>query len=207
MAKGRADRRRAGRSRKRDLNGPNPKIFCNRRRFAPIALVLAACLAAPVLSPALSQESTPEPVDDKTYLEAVVAASLAMDRGDEKAAIDTFLPLARRGHPEAQYNVGFMIANGRGADQDVEEATRWYNLAANQNHEIAQLRLGLLLRDGMDIQKDTVRAYMWLSLAAAHGQEEAKSSRDSLAAVMSDDEIELAASLIRVWIEDHKEVN
>lgn len=171
--------------------------------MALIALFLAACLAAP----APGQESAPEPVDEKTYLEAVVAASLAMDRGDEEAAIETFLPLAKRGHPEAQYNVGFMIANGRGAEQDLEEATRWYDLAANQNHEIAQLRLGLLLRDGKDIQKDTVRAYMWLSLAAAQGQEEAKSSRDSLAAVMSGDEIELAVSLIRVWIEEHKDVN
>lgn len=185
------------------MNRPIPKILRNKRLLALIPLVLAAGLAAP----ALSQESALEPVDDQTYLEAVVAASLAMDRGDEEAAIETFLPLAKRGHAEAQYSVGFMIANGRGADQDVEEATRWYNLAADQNHEIAQLRLGLLLRDGVEVQKDTVRAYMWLSLAAAHGQEEAKSSRDSLAAVMSGDQIELAVSLIRVWIEDHRDVN
>ncbi len=185
------------------MSGTNPRIFCNKRRLALIPLVLAACLAAP----ALSQESALEPVDDKTYLEAVVAASLAMDRGDEEAAINIFLPLAKRGHAEAQYNVGFMIANGRGEDQDPEEAIRWYSLAANQNHDIAQLRLGLLLRDGTDIQKDTVRAYMWLSLAATQGQEEAKSSRDSLAAVMSGDEIELAVSLIRVWLEIHRDVN
>lgn len=189
------------------MSEPNPKFFFNRRRLALIPLLLAACLAVPALSPALSQETALEPVDDKTYLEAVVAASLAMDRGDEEAAIDTFLPLARRGHAEAQYNVGFMIANGKGANPDLEEATRWYNLAANQNHDIAQLRLGLLLRDGNDVQKDTVRAYMWLSLAAAQGQEEAKSSRNSLAAAMSGDEIELAVSLIQLWLEDHKDVN
>ncbi len=142
---------------------------------------------------------------EKSYLEAVVAASLAIARGDEKAAYQVYLPLAENGHPDAQYSIGFMTANGKGVEQDLGEAIKWYKKAADQNHETAQLSLGLMYRDGKGIRRDLVRAHMWLSLAAAQGQKEAQKELAETAAMMTGDQIAQSREMMRDWLDQHKE--
>ncbi|MFQ5534968.1 MAG: tetratricopeptide repeat protein [Sphingomonadales bacterium] len=164
-------------------------------------------MAATLALPSRAADLQPESVDDKTYLEAVVAASLANSRGDAETAFNSFLPLAERGHREAQYNVGFMTANGEGVEQNAAEAVKWYRRAADQNHEIAQLRLGLMLRDGAGAEKNVVRAHMWLSIAANQGQQEARESSKALAVTMTAEQLDEAQDMAFQWIQDHKDTD
>ena len=39
---------------------------------------------------------------------------------------------ADQGHADAQYNLGFMYANGEGVPQDYVQAYLWFNLAASR---------------------------------------------------------------------------
>lgn len=44
---------------------------------------------------------------------------------------------AEQGDAEAEYNLGFMYENGDGVDVNLDEACRWYKMAANQGDEDA----------------------------------------------------------------------
>ena len=53
-------------------------------------------------------------------------------------------PLADQGHAYAQYNLGWMYANGEGVPEDDAEAVRWLRLAADQG--LAEAARWLLVR-------------------------------------------------------------
>ena len=56
----------------------------------------------------------------------------AHTRGDFETAHRIFLKLAKKGHVEAQYNLGVMYEHGRGVPKNHKEAVKWYRLAAEQ---------------------------------------------------------------------------
>lgn len=41
------------------------------------------------------------------------------------------------GHAPAQYNIGVCYANGEGVKQDIDEAKRWWTMAAAKGDELA----------------------------------------------------------------------
>jgi hypothetical protein len=53
----------------------------------------------------------------------------AARRGDYAAAVQAWQPLAERGHPAAQYNLGGMYRHGQGVRQDYVQAFVWLDLA------------------------------------------------------------------------------
>ena len=57
---------------------------------------------------------------------------------DKKKALKYCTMAADNGHAAAQYNCGNMYYNGEGVERDVEEALRWFDLAATQDHQQAQ---------------------------------------------------------------------
>ena len=67
----------------------------------------------------------------------VVAFSVPMAAQQETVA--EVRAMAEQGDAFAQYNVGFMYANGLGVPQDDAEAVRWYRLAADQGNADAQV--------------------------------------------------------------------
>ncbi len=48
---------------------------------------------------------------------------------------------AEQDHVDAQYNLGFMYANGEGVPPDYAEAAKWYRRAAEQGDGISQSTL------------------------------------------------------------------
>ncbi len=56
----------------------------------------------------------------------------AYQDGDFATALDYWRPLAESGYALAQYNLGLMYAEGRGLDQDPEQAKAWLAKAAAQ---------------------------------------------------------------------------
>ena len=80
---------------------------------------------------------------------------------------------AEQGDAEAQYNLGFMYAEGRGVSKDEAEAVRWYRLGADQGFTVAQLELGLMLMlmsdAGEGVSKDEPELVRWYRLGADQG--------------------------------------
>ncbi len=68
---------------------------------------------------------------------AALAVGLAMPAWGQDFA------LAEQGYARAQYNLGFMDANGEGVPQDYAAAVQWYRLAAEQEVAAAQNNLGV----------------------------------------------------------------
>ncbi|GJD99314.1 MULTISPECIES: tetratricopeptide repeat protein [Methylobacterium] len=75
------------------------------------------------------------------------------------------------GDPNAQYNLARLYLDGTGVTQDVRQAARWFNLAAEKGHPAAQALLGQMLINGQGVPTQRARGLAWLTLArdAAEG--------------------------------------
>ncbi len=60
----------------------------------------------------------------------------AFNRGDYATALKEWTPLAEQGNVLAQFNLGWMYANGRGVPQDYQTAVKWHTLAALQGNVV-----------------------------------------------------------------------
>ena len=115
------------------------------RFFASCLVVSAAALSAVAVQ-----------ADVKTGVDAWV-------RGDFGGAVAEWRPLADRGDPDAQYNLGQAYKMGRGVPADLRIAQTWYEKAAQQGHPQAAANLGLILFQNGEKQ----RAIPWLKMGAA----------------------------------------
>ena len=125
----------------------------------------------------------------------------AYDRGDYATAQRLWRPLAELGSARAQNNLGVMYENGKGVPLNINEALRWYGLAAAQGYAGAQNNLALMYAIGRVVPRNPVRAYMWFTLAAASlsGEvgETVKTSRDVFAAAMTQEQIAQATEMVQ----------
>ena len=67
---------------------------------------------------------------------------------DYQEALKWYRLAAEQGDASAQFNLGFMYADGRGVLKDYQEALKWYRLAAEQGYARAQFNLGFMYADG-----------------------------------------------------------
>ncbi|OLI80166.1 tetratricopeptide repeat protein, partial [Xanthomonas oryzae] len=75
---------------------------------------------------------------------------------------------------EAQYQLGLMLAEGKGGAQDDAGARALFEKAAAQNHPGALERMGAFAQAGRGGPKDSDAAKAYYERAAALGDEEAK---------------------------------
>ena len=62
-----------------------------------------------------------------------------------------------------------MYKNGDGVPQDLEEAVRWYRLAAEQGNGLAQIVLGGMYYKGLGVPQDLEEAKRLFGLAEDQG--------------------------------------
>ncbi len=93
----------------------------------------------------------------------------AYQQKDYATAMAEWKPVAEKGDPDAQYNVGAMYSHGEGVKQDYEQAVAWYRKAAAQGYAKAQFNLGVMYEDGHGVNKDPAQASTWYRKAAEHG--------------------------------------
>jgi TPR repeat protein len=105
-------------------------------------------------------------------------ALVAAEAGEFETALGLLAPLAEAGDSASQYNLGVLYENGRGVEQNNEEAARLYGLAARQGHANAQRSLGAMYGNGWGVDRDLSEAYVWFSLSAAQGNDESIEFRD-----------------------------
>lgn len=90
----------------------------------------------------------------------------AWQKGDAKAAVAIWKPLADKGDPDAAFNLGQAYRLGKGVPLDLAQAQGWLERAARKNHVDAQTTLGLLLfQNG-----NRFAAMRWLRPAATAGE-------------------------------------
>ncbi len=89
-------------------------------------------------------------------------------------ALSFFRMAADQGHPDAQFEVGQMYAQGLGTAQQFEAAAEWYLLAAKQGHAKAQFHLGFLYAHGQGVEQDYAKAYQWYCISEQCGYALAK---------------------------------
>jgi len=89
---------------------------------------------------------------------------------------------------EAQYHLGRIFAEGITGTQDLQQAARWYNLAAEKGHFEAQARLGQMLFKGEGVPRQAPRGLMWMKLAVKR----ADPTRDAWIIELSEQALETA---------------
>jgi TPR repeat protein len=78
--------------------------------------------------------------------------------------------------PEAQFQLGLMLANGDGGPQDDVAARGLFEKAAAKNHTGAMVALGVFWQDGRGGSSDTSTARSYYEKAAALGNPDAKAA-------------------------------
>ena len=151
------------------------------RRRAGGALAVAAGL---LLSLSLVHASTPARADMQAGWQAYTA-------GDYETAIGEWQPLAEAGNFQAAYALG-MAYQIKG---DPAQAVPWYEQAASAGLTEAQILLGTMYARGSEVPRDLVRAYAWLHRAAEKKSPNAQLILESVAALMTAEEIEAAKAL------------
>ncbi|MBM3488278.1 MAG: sel1 repeat family protein, partial [Alphaproteobacteria bacterium] len=89
-------------------------------------------------------------------------------RGDYETALREFTRAAERGDALAQFNLGGLYFEGRGAgpQRDYPEAARWFRAAAEQGLPNAQFNLAVLHYRGEGVNRDYPEMIKWMRLAA-----------------------------------------
>ena len=86
-----------------------------------------------------------------------------------------FQLLDRKGHVEAQYNLGVRYHKGLGVKQNYKKAFHFYELAAKQGLDRAQRNLAFLYSVGLYVAQDYKKAHYFYQLAAQQGDAAAQS--------------------------------
>jgi len=83
---------------------------------------------------------------------------VAHDRANYRTALETWLPTASSGDPEAQHQVGMIYEKGLGVDPDYVEAAKWYQKAVDKDYKRSMFNLGYLYESGLGVAQDKIKA-------------------------------------------------
>ncbi len=127
---------------------------------------------------------------------------------DYQAAVRWLGRAASQGYSEAEFRLGVIHEFGHGVAEDKARARAYYEGAANHGHVEAQIRLGELYEFGIGTATDFVTAYMWAEIAeriaGSHSERvRAGGNRDTVAELMSAEQIAEAKRRARAWIARH----
>lgn len=117
-------------------------------------------------------------------------ARTAHERGDYAAEVAIVRPLAEKGVPFAQFNLGVLYDQGKGVPQDNALAIQWYRKAAEQGLPQAQVNLAIMYEEGQGVPPDYAQAYFWYALADTQGDSQAPQAKHDVAKKMAPAQVE-----------------
>ena len=88
---------------------------------------------------------------------------------DYNQAAQYFLRAANAGDDDAAYSYGVMLRDGKGAPQNIGEATHWLKRAADDGIVAGQVEYAIMLFNGEGVKKDEAEAAKILLTAASRG--------------------------------------
>jgi localization factor PodJL len=143
------------------------------RQEAEDAVTEAVVAAVAVAVAVADAPDTPSPALESASLDAVDEAP-EIDAEIDTETVQRFLAAARKGSPEAQYNVGILYAEGLGVTQDYGEALAWFERAAEQGLANAQYNLAAMHEHGLAGARDAAKARQWYRRAAEQGHSQSQ---------------------------------
>jgi TPR repeat protein len=84
------------------------------------------------------------------------------------------------------------------------EALRWFIAAAEQGHPVAQVNLGQMYENGHGVPLNYIEAYKWFSLAADQGFRSGTDARQSIATIMTKQQLNAAEASVSEWQRQHQ---
>jgi len=106
---------------------------------------------------------------------------------------------ARRGVPQAQYQLAKLYRDGIGRRKDRTQAVRWFRAAAEQGDPRAQRNLGSRYARGDGVPRSDKEALLWLSLASQHEIAAAEEERREVEARLVGTELIGVEERVRLW--------
>lgn len=106
--------------------------------------------------------------------DALNDALRAQEAGDDVKAANLLLPLAKKGDPIAQFNLGVLYSQSQVILKDYRIAMQWYLAAAQQGNAQAQDNAGELYAAGKGVTQDYRKAMTWFALSAKQGNSSAQ---------------------------------
>ena len=129
----------------------------------------------------------------------------AAQAGDFQTALKEWPPI--RGTPDAQYNLGWMYANGEGVPEDDAEADALVPAGRRSGGRRrpaqpprpadVQHNLGVMY-NGEGVLQDNVTAHMWFNIAGANGAEDGRDNREIIERKMTPADISEAQKRARI---------
>jgi TPR repeat protein len=88
-----------------------------------------------------------------------------------------------------------------GVPEDIQEAAKWWTLAANQGDAESQASLGFLYESGSGVKQDYAQAFLWYSLVVADypAHANALAGRQAVAKKMTPAQLSEAQILVQNW--------
>lgn len=144
---------------------------------------------------------------DKASVLPVGTAFTLEQRGSGAAAaagsFEAFREAAQKGNAEAQFQLGLMYHQGKGAPQDFAAAAEWYRKAAEQGIARAQNNLAVLYAQGQGVPQDLVEAHIWFAIAGVAKPDKNKANLQLLEARMTPEQIADANRRAAEWMKQH----
>jgi hypothetical protein len=124
-----------------------------------------------------------------------VKKMVAEDRTFE--ALQTLLPMAQAGDPQAQYELAGFYHYGYVGANDYTKALKWYRASARQGYADAMVGLSVMYLGGQGVAQDRREAFVWLNLAAQYMSDKQalgkiKRIRDGIGKNLTKDDIAFA---------------
>jgi len=122
----------------------------------------------------VQQGCCPGPQDRDVLRRAQVRLGILYENGDgvemnHKTALDWYHKAARHKLTMAYRGIGRILRSGSAGEQDVAEAARWFERAAEAGKSDAQFALAEIYLNGEgNVTVDRERGMQWLKEAAAH---------------------------------------
>ncbi|MGV7222027.1 MAG: tetratricopeptide repeat protein [Nitrospinales bacterium] len=93
---------------------------------------------------------------------------------DFETVLTKWQPLAERGDPKAQFNLGMMYYDGYGDANNYFAAAKWFWRASKQGHAKAQLKLGTMYYQGIGVDENKSKAAKLYRMSAKGGNGKAQ---------------------------------
>ena len=125
-------------------------------------------------------------------------------RGDFKAALAEFKPLAGKGDSVAQYYLCEMHVQGKGVAQNFVEAVRWCDKSAEAGIPEAQTTLAGLKMLGLGTKRDYQDGYFWIIVSAIWSKDDLRTAAMNALTQVSrtigpQDKADIANDAVTAW--------
>jgi uncharacterized protein len=102
---------------------------------------------------------------------------------------------------DGQFHLGRMMAEGLNGPKNLQQAARWYHLAAEKGHVHAQAHLGKMLFNGEGVPRQAPHGLMWMQLAAKNADRSrdiwVQDLHEKAREAASEDELRLSESYLK----------